>query len=420
MIKFSYESEVAFVEFLSILKTKNKSAKNYFLALILWLSVSLMLGLVCGIVGSLFYHLISYANFLRTENGFLIYFLPIAGVLIVLLYRLLKIKGQNTNTIFLEIQNKNQFSPVLSFAVFVSSVITHLFGGSAGKEGAALQIGASFAKGIAKIFKLSFDAAKILIIAGLAGMFSAVFATPLTAAIFAVTVISVGKIYLSAVFQSLVASFSAYFVAKSLGVTALKQRVFVDGFSAITILKTLGLIVAATAVGIIFVKAMRFGSKLFKIICKNEYNRILFGAVLIVVLSFIFGTDYLGTGTKIIDGVFAGKITPNYAFILKILFTAITMAVGFKGGEIVPGFFVGATFGAFFGGILGLSITFSAAVCMVVMFCVSTKTPLASLILGIELFGFTLAPYFIIAVIISFLLSGKQSLYKEQEYLIAK
>ena len=407
-----------FVEFLSITKQNTKTAKNIVLAVFYWLGISLMLGLVCGGVGALFYHGIALATNIRTNNNWLLYFLPLGGVLTILIYRLLKVNGQDTNTCFNEIKGKKALSFFLMPAVFVSSLLTHIFGGSAGKEGAALQIGGSIAKGVSKALKFNDTATKILITAGLGGLFSAVFTTPFTATVFALTVVFVGGVCLSAIFPTLITSLTAFFVAKLLSVPPEKYHITFQKLDALVVIKLLFLVVFCALVGVFFVKALRLTKQTSKKLIKNEYFRIVLGACLIIALSFVFGTDYLGAGLNVIHDVFANGVANKEAFILKILFTCITIGVGFKGGEIVPVFFVGATLGGAVAGELAISVSLGAALGMIAVFCAATKTPLASLILGIELFGIFGTPYYLVAVIIAFLISGKESLYSVQEYLI--
>lgn len=406
------------MEFLSITKQNTKTAKNIILAVFYWLGISLVLGIICGAVGALFYHGITLATNIRNNNNWLVYFLPLGGVITILIYKLLKVNGQDTNTCFKEIKGEQSLKFFLLPAIFISSILTHLFGGSAGKEGAALQIGGSIAKGISKTFKLNDKATKILITAGLGGLFAAVFTTPFTAAVFALTVVIVGKVYLSAIMPTFITSLTAYFVANILKVPTEKYNVTIGKMDYFVALKLVFLVAFCAIVGAFFVKALKFTHKYSKKLIKNDYIRIMFGACLIIALSFVFGTDYLGAGLNIIHDVFANEFVNKEAFILKILFTCITIGVGFKGGEIVPVFFIGATLGGALAGELAISVTLGAALGVISVFCAATKTPLASLILGIELFGIAGIPFYLVSVIIAFLISGKQSLYSSQEYLI--
>ena len=406
------------MEFLSILKTENKNAKNYILAFFCWVGVSLLLGSFSGVIGAWLYSAVHKVANIRNNYEFLIYFLPLFGVLTVLIYRLLGLNNQNTNTVFSEVQGKAKTSSKLLPAVFGSTLLTHLGGGSAGKEGAALQIGGSLAKIISKIFKLNEKATKILLISGMAAVFSAAFGTPLTAAVFALTVIRVGKIYFSAILPTFLSSLSAYFVARLLGVYPLSCEGGFSGLDLLENLKLLFIIAASAVVGLIYVKALSFSKKFFKKLIKNEYNRILLGGVLIVVLSFVFGSEYLGDSMKLFYYANYYDMINKEAFILKILFTAITIGVGFKGGEIVPALVIGATFGGALSAELGFSIAVGAVYGAITLFCAATKAPLASFVLAIEVFGFYNIPYYLIAVILAMLLSGKESLYSAQEYLI--
>jgi len=296
-------------------------------------------------------------------------------------------------------------------------VLTHLAGGSAGKEGAALQIGGGISKGVSKLFKLNEDAEKILVISGMGAVFSAAFGTPFTAAVFAVSVISVGKIYFSAILPTFLSSLSAYFVARLLGVVPLSCGGGFSGLDLLDNLKLLFIIAASAVVGLIYVKALKLSKVFFQKLIKNEYNRILFGGALIVVLSFVFGSEYLGDSINLFYNAVSETVNKE-AFILKIIFTAITVGVGFKGGEIVPAIVIGATFGGALSGEIGFSIAVGAMYGVLTVFCASTKAPLASFVLAIEVFGFYNLPYYLIAVILAMLLSGKESLYSAQEYLL--
>ncbi len=407
------------MEFLSILKTENKNAKNYILAFFCWVMVSLLLGLFSGVIGAGLYSLIYIATTIRTQYEFLVYILPLCGVFTILIYKLFGVKNQNTNSVFNKVKGKNELSFKLLPAIFVSTVLTHIAGGSAGKEGAALQIGGSLSSGISKLLKLNEKAEKILIISGMAAVFSAVFGTPFTATVFAVTVLSVGKIYFSAILPSLLAALSSYFVARLLGVMPfLKATLHFSGFDLIDNLKLIFIMLATAIVGSFFVFAINWAKIYSKKLIKNDYNRILFGGVLIVALSFLFGSEYLGAGFELLNNVSTYETVNKEAFILKILFTAITIGVGFKGGEIVPALVVGATFAGALAGEISFNIVVAAHIAIVVMFATITKVPLAAIVLGIELFGPYALPYFIIAVIISMFLTGKKSLYSAQEYLI--
>ena len=245
------------MEFLSITKNNTKTAKNIVLAVLFWLGIGLVLGLLAGVVGALFYHAIASATTIRRNNEFLIYFLPLGGIATVFIYNLLNVKGQNTNDCFKEIKGKKRVSLLLWPAVFVASFLTHLFGGSAGKEGAALQIGGSLAKGVSKFFKLNDNATRILIYAGLGALFAAVFATPFTAAAFALTVIVVFKINFSAVLVTFTSTFSAYFIALGLGVKPEKYEIDYQKLDFLVVLKLLFLVAVCGIVGGLFAKALQ-------------------------------------------------------------------------------------------------------------------------------------------------------------------
>ena len=310
----------------------------------------------------------------------------------------------------------------LAPAIFLGTVITHLFGGSAGREGAALQLGGSVATLFGRIFRLNERDRHILTMCGMSAVFAAVFGTPMAACVFAVEVVSVGRFCTAALFPCIVSSASAYGVAQLLGVPP--ERFLVEnapGLELGALWRVIVVAIVCAVVSMLFCWAMHTGAKLFKRFFKNEFLRVAVGGVIIIVLSLLVGTtDYNGGGMNVIERVFEeGTVRPE-AFLLKILFTAITIGAGFKGGEIVPTLFIGATLGGAVSLLIGLNPAFGAAVGMAALFCGVTNCPMTTVLLSIELFGGAGALFYMLAAFISFLFSGYFSLYSGQHIVFSK
>lgn len=377
-----------------------------------FITVSLLLGLFAGALGALFSHAFTLVTALRTENPWLLFLLPLGGVLTVFIYEKLKVTGIGTNNVLMYVKGKERISPFLMPAVFTGTLITHLLGGSAGREGAALQMGGGAAALLSKKFNLNVEESRIASICGMSAFFSALFGTPLGAAVFGVEVVFSKKQSLKALMPALISSFTAFFVAHSLLAHAERFNLNIPQFSAQLLVKTITVALFASAVCIFFLFCLHKSEKLFRAYFKNPYIRIVFGAILIIALTLIEGSrEYNGGGMDIVERIFETSQVKNEAFILKLVFTCITVAAGFKGGEIVPTFFIGATFGGAFALTAGLPAPFGAAVGMAVLFSGATNCPLATVFICCEMFGIKGILYFALASFISFLLTGKRRLY---------
>lgn len=403
------------------MSTKTKNLKNA--ATLLFLS--LLIGLLGGIVGGTFSRLITLVTNIRLNNGWLILALPLVAVLIVFLYKKLAIFGLSTDDVIESTHSPLCVSGKLSVGIFIASLISHLFGASVGREGAALQIGGGLAAFLSKKFNLNEDDTKTLIKAGMAAVFAAVFGTPLTAFLFALEVAEVFKICLKAVFPCLLASVSGFFVALLVG--AHPERFWLSTapvFSGKIVWQLAVLTLLCALLAVLFCNSLHLSKKLAKKLFKNPYIRIIAGGILIVLLTILVGNqDYNGAGIGVIERIFAPKFlitnSINYhpfAFALKLIFTCIAVSAGFKGGEIVPTLFIGATFGALMADLIGMPTAFGAAMGMILLFCGVTNCPLASICLSFELFAGFGFWYFVPCVAVVFILSGKVSLYHKQKY----
>ena len=395
--------------------TKENAKKEYILLIL----GAVITAVLCGSVGALFSYTLKFANNTFANYGWLVYLLPLGGALIVLLFKALKVEGENIHTVLSDVKNDSETPFLLSCAIFIGTVITQFFGGSAGKEGAALQIGSGISSPIAHYLKLRLDNHKILLLCGMTAMFSAVFTVPLTALAFGLEIIYINhKFYFKAILPLTISSYGAFFTAKFLGIHPESFTLTeIPSFTSSTFLKTSAIVFACSVACILFCLTLHTSSNLFKKFFKNPYIRIIIGGVLIIILTLAVGnTDYNGGGMHIIEKVIKTGNVVYIAFAFKIIFTAITNASGFKGGEIVPSLFVGATLGATMGNLLGINPSFAAAIGMISLFCGATKCIVAALLLGIEFFGIDGIGYFALATILSRLLTANIGLYTTQYF----
>ncbi len=395
---------------------------NYFFAFIKWLFFGVLTGSVCGVFGSAFAKMITFVTEVRVENSWLIFLLPIGGLATVAVFKLLRVSNVGTNQVLESVRLDKGVSFWLAPAVFVCSGITHLLGGSAGREGAALQLGGGVSSLISKIFKLDRRSSHILTVCGMSAFFSAIFGTPLGAAIFAIEVVSVGSICPSAVFPSLVSSLTAFGVACLFKVEPERFPLAEIATVNIDALWRIALIaIVCAVVSVLFCNTLHISEKVFKKFFKNAFVRAFVGGVLLILLTLIVNTrDYNGGGIDIIHHIFTHGEVKFEAFALKILFTAATVVAGFKGGEIVPTLFIGATLGATLSFVVGISPAMGAAVGMAALFCGVTNCPIATIFLCTEMFGADGIVFFAVATAISFLLSGNVSLYSSQNLVYSK
>lgn len=376
------------------------------------LLISLTVGLCGGVVGAVFFHLFTVVTNLRTANPWLVFLLPIGGLLTVKIYKLLKTEGLSTDSVLKSLKGEKRVSPWLLPAVFVSSLLTHLFGGSAGKEGAALQMGGAVSSLLSNKLKVDESKGDIGTVCGMSAFFSALFGTPLGASVFAAEVVFLKKQSYKWLIPSLLSGFTAFLISGILGVHPERFSLSLPAFDFSLFWKTGVIILVCSAVCILFVFTLKKTKELFRKIFKNPYIRIAAGGILIILLTVIEGSgDYNGGGMNIVEKIFSHNTVKYEAFLLKIIFTAITVAAGFKGGEIVPTFFIGATSGGALALLLGVPAPFGAALGMAVLFGGATNCSLSAILLCGEMFGFKGIAYFTFAAVVAHLLTGKNRLY---------
>ncbi|MDE7366196.1 MAG: chloride channel protein [Lachnospiraceae bacterium] len=387
-----------------------------------WLIFSLLTGAVVGFVGSAFNLAMNYVTGLRQEHFWLIYILPFAGVLIVGMYKFCHQEHhKGTNLVITAIRTDELIHARTAPLIFFSTLITHLCGGSSGREGAALQFGGSIGESIGRIFHFDEKDRTIIIMCGMSAAFSAVFGTPLAAVIFPMEMVSVGIMYYSALVPCTVASLTAHQISILCGIES--EQFLVLDIPEFTLLNTgkIGIMAILCAfLSIAFCVVLHTTEKKLRQWIQNPYLRIAVCGVAILGLTWLFGTDYNGTGMDVIRlAVEEGQVFYG-AFLLKLVFTALTLGSGYKGGEIVPSFFLGATFGCLMGHLLGISPMLCAAAGMTGVFCGVTNSPMTSLFISFELFGMEGMAYYLIVIAICYMLSGYFGLYKSQKIVYSK
>ena len=404
------------------LRAKAQHSLEYPVTFVKWLFCAVLTGILCGGIGTAFHYAIDCATVLRLERPWLLYFLPVAGVAIVFFYRLAGFeRDPGTNLVIRSIRSSEEVPLQMAPLIFLGATLTHLCGGSAGREGAALQIGGSVGARLGRLLHLREKDLHVITMCGMSALFSALFGTPVTAALFCMEVISVGVVYYVALLPCLAAAITAQYVAAFFGVEAIFYQIpalSVFSFSALP--RIIVLAIACALVSILFIVCMHRAEWLYHRFLPNAYLRAAAGGLLLVALTLLVGSrDYNGTGMDIIGQALAGHAA-GPAFLLKIVFTALTIGAGFKGGEIIPTFFIGSTLGCALGGLLGLDPGFGAALGLVGVFCGVVNCPLASVLLSIELFGSASLPRFARVCAISYLLSGYYSLYAGQKIIYSK
>lgn len=393
----------------------------YIQALAKWLVLAAATGAVCGVVGSLFHIGVQRATILRGEHPWLLWCLPLAGLVIVGFYKLTKTEGQGTNDIIDAVHIGKGLSIWLLPAIFLGTVLTHLCGGSAGREGAALQMGGTIGYQAGRLFRLDDRDLRTATMAGMAAFFAALFGTPLTATVFAIVVISIGVMYHAAFIPCLTASLVAYGVSLFMGVEPTRFTVEMPPLETVMLLRVAVLAALCALVSILFCNAIHAAEHQFARWAPNAWVRVVLGGGGVIALTYLCGTtDYNGAGMNVIVAAVEQGSARPLAFLLKILLTAVTLAAGFKGGEVVPSFFVGATFGCVMAPTLGIPAGFGAALGLVSVFCGAVNCPVASIFLSIELFGDAGVLYFALACGISYMLSGYNGLYSSQTILYSK
>lgn len=400
---------------------KPDGIKVFLTTFVKWVLIAVVMGIIGGAVGTLFHICVEKATDFRLEHSYVLWLLPLGGIVIVALCKLSGVGNKGTDYVLHSVYTDGKVPASMAPVIFVGTVITHLFGGSAGREGAALQLGGSIGSQVGKLLKLDENDMQIAIMCGMSTVFAALFGTPLTAAFFAMEIASIGVMNYSGLIPCLISAFTSAGISSEFGAQPVRFILAATPDTSAQNMVMTGILAAFCAVlSIVFCLTMKKTSKLFKKLFKNEYIRVAAGGALIIALTLICGSrDYNGAGMDVIKRAISGQAVA-YAFVLKLIFTAITMESGYKGGEIVPTFFIGATFGCIAGRVLGLNTGFSAAIGMIATFCGVVNCPVASIMLSLEVFGGHGVGFFALACAISYMLSGYFSLYSSQMIIFSK
>ncbi|MEO6995820.1 MAG: DUF190 domain-containing protein [Lacunisphaera sp.] len=405
--------------------------------LVRWSLLVVPVAILAGSASALFLWGLDRATEARWSHPWLLYLLPVGGVAVGLLYHGFGRRAERGNNLILEeIHAPGGGVPTrMAPLVFIGTLITHLFGGSAGREGTAVQMGGSIAAGYGRWFRIHPENRRVLLLAGVAAGFGSVFGTPLTGAIFAMEVIVVGRVQYDALIPVLVASVVGDATCAAWGIHhAVYHISFADTTARFAHL-TPRLLGATVLAGILFGLAGKFFAELthgvqhvFKRLVPYAPLRPALGAVIVILLTWVVGTrDYLGIGitspdphgVSVLAAFTAGGATP-FSWAWKLLFTAVTLAAGFKGGEVTPLFFIGATLGHTLAVLLGVPIDLFAGLGFIAVFAGAANTPLACTVMGVELFGSPYLVYYALACFIAYYFSGHSSIYLAQRLGVPK
>jgi len=396
--------------------TKHHDPKAYLRTFIEWLLFGLLMGVTGGLLGTAFHYILHFVTDVREQHNWLIFLLPLGGVVIVRIYRLFGLRSnRGTNEIIDAILTNHGVSRRITPAIFLSTALTHLFGGSAGREGAALQLGGSMASLFARILKLSKPERTVLMLSGMSAVFAGLFGTPLTACLFTMEFGSVGTMYTPALLPCFLSAFVASQLSAALGVHAETHMLdAVTGMNLGSMIPLLVFAVLLSLLGVAMCYLFHYAEEFSHKHVHSQTLRIIVGGAVLVVLTLLVGDHrYNGAGMGMALNAVSGQ-ADWYDFLLKLLFTTVTLSAGYKGGEIVPTFCIGATFGCVVGGLLGLDPGFAAALGLVGLFCCATNSPIASIVLSIEMFGSANLHLFALICVITFVLSGHSGLYGSQ------
>lgn len=395
-------------------------------ALAQWIGLGGAVGVLCGAASAAFLALLAAATTTRTHDEWLVYLLPVAGLVIGTAYARFgqPIKAGNN----LVIDTIHDAGPEIPFRmlpmVLAGTVLTHVFGGSAGREGTAVQMGASLADALAHRLRIVVSPAlrRQLVAAGVAGGFGSVFGTPIAGAVFGLEFVVLGRIEYDAIVPALVASIVGDLTTRALGIvhTAYPQAPHVE-LTPLLCAQWLGFALAVAAVSVAFIELTHAIKRAGERFVPHLGLRMALGGAVIVALWRLLDTsDYLGLGVPVIVRAFTDPSVPAWAFAAKLVFTAITLGAGFLGGEVTPLFFIGATLGGALGPALGLPRALAAGVGLAGVFAAASNTPISLSIMAVELLGGGALPHVMIVCVVAYLATGHRSIYPSQRVVRGK
>ena len=392
--------------------------RRHLLTLAQWIGLGAIVGVLCGASSALFLYFLGWVTDFRSGHELIVYALPAAGLAIGWFFeRFGRSILSGSNLIIDTIHDNGPQIPVrMAPMVLLGSVLTHLFGGSVGREGVAVQMGASLTDAVCHRLKLTPEMRRQLLIAGVAGGVGSVIGAPIAGAIFGMEFMSLGGMTFGALLPALIASVTGDWTTRALGIhrTVFPSPMHLD-LTPILILKWLLFAIAVAAVSIAFIEATKGLKRIADKYAIRLPVRMFIAGVLIVVLWQLAGTsDYLGLGIPGILRAFADPQLPVIAFAAKLVFTVVAIGSGYPGGEVVPLFFIGASLGNVMARMLGVPLDMGAGIGMAAVFAASANAPLALSVMAMELLGFPMFPHVAIVCFLAFVLSGRRSIYSSQ------
>lgn len=386
------------------------------------ISVSLCCAVVMGIISFVFLKMLGLSSVFREFFPYCIWFLPLSGMLTAFVYKRYGGESSKGNNLIIQSANEGVKVPKrLAFLTFIFTLLTHFSGGSAGREGTAVQIGGTLTSNVAD--KLGFKSGdrKIIILSGLSAAFGSVFGTPLAGAFFGMEVCCIGQLSVSAVISCFLSSYLANAVTLLLGATHEVHKI--SAIPSLDIKSVLVFISASILFGLIgklFALGVKYLKLIYAKIFKNTVLSALIGSVIVVLLIVLLNlNEYEGLSTWQQTTAFEGNAN-WYDMPVKFILTTLTLGAGFQGGEVTPLFDIGASFGGWYANMFGIEPSFLAAIGLICVFGSAANTPITTIMLGIELFGAEAVPYFVFASLISFIASGKSGIYSAQERKLSK
>ncbi|OMQ13642.1 voltage-gated chloride channel family protein [[Flexibacter] sp. ATCC 35103] len=395
----------------------SQTPKQILLAIFKWISICVLIGILSGSASAFFLVTLEWVTQFRIQHDWIIWLLPFGGLLVGLSYYYWGESVEKGNNLLLEeYENPKSVIPFkMAPLVLLGTLLTHLFGGSAGREGTAVQMGGAIADQFTKLFNLDNSERKILIILGISAGFASVFGTPLAGAIFALEVLYFSKINFKSIILSFLVAYVAYFTVEFWQIKHTHYSIpVVPEISISTLFYVIIIGILSGFAALLFSRSTHFWGSLFSKNIKYPPLRPFIGGIILAIAIAGFGfTKFSGLGIPVIVDSFSNA-NPWYDFLLKILFTGVTLGAGFKGGEVTPLFFVGATLGSALSIVIPLPIAFLAGLGFVAVFSGATHTPIACSVMGMELFGIQPGIFIAITCIIAYFSSGSVGIYKSQ------
>lgn len=390
--------------------------------IIISLSILTITSILMGTISAAFLSLLQLVTGLREQFHFLIVFLPLTGIATAFIYNKYgKNSNLGNNLIIESVQEERNVPLRMSILTFIFTIFTHLTGGSAGREGTAVQIGGALSNNLANYFKVEHKDKRIFVMAGISAAFGSVFGTPLAGAFFGMEMCYIGKISYEALLPCFFSSYIADYITRLFGIT--HTSYVIKSIPSLSLYNIIILILASCAFGFmgrVFAISVQALKKLYSNIIHNYLYRVVAGSLLyILVMVLLNAFKFTGLSTWIIQAGFDGKVT-LLAPIKKLLLTVLTLGCGFQGGEVTPLFDIGASVGGYIGQITHIEPSLLAALGLISVFGCATNTPITSIMLGIEMFGVNAIPYYIIAALISYYVSGNSGIYSSQIIMISK